>query len=114
MFNSGQKPWVSPFVAVTYATVAVSGVLMLFHIKFPGVLHIHQWGGVLFLIGGTIHMLINWRTLLSYFRNTKAVYGVLAGVVTIVLFVSLAPHERDGGRHGHGKGQLTYEKTNQR
>jgi hypothetical protein len=114
MFNSRQKLWVSPFVAVTYVTVAVSGFLMLFHITFTGVQHIHQWGGFLFLIGGTIHMLINWRTLSSYFRSTKAVYGVLAGVLTIVLFISLAPHEKDNGRHGHGKSQITYEKTNQR
>lgn len=111
MLNSAQKPWISPFVAVTYTAVAVSGLLMLFHIKFPGVLHLHQWGGVLFLIGGTIHMLINRRILLSYFKNTKAVYGTLVGILTIVLLVSLSPHEKGGGRHGHGKGQLTYENT---
>ncbi|MFT5726627.1 MAG: hypothetical protein ACI8PB_000748 [Desulforhopalus sp.] len=88
MFNAAQKPWNSPFVAVTYAAVAVSGILMLFHIKLPGVLHIRQWGG-LFLFGGTIHVLINWRKPLSYFKNRKAVYGTLAGVLTIVLLVSV-------------------------
>ena len=114
MFNSTQKPWISPFVAVTYIAVAVSGILMLFHIKFPGTLHIHQWGGVLFLIGGTIHMLINWRILLSYFKNTKVVYGTLVALLMIVFLVSLSPHEKGGGRHGHGKGQLTYENRYQR
>ncbi|MFT5729320.1 MAG: hypothetical protein ACI8PB_003485 [Desulforhopalus sp.] len=114
MFNSTQKPWISPFVAVTYTAVAVSGILMLLHIKFPGVLHIHQWGGILFLIGGTIHMLINWRILISYFKNTKAVYGALAGILMMVLLVSLSPQENGGGRHGYGKGQLTYENNYQR
>ncbi len=108
MFNSAQKPWISPFVATTYAAVAVSGILMLFHIKFPGVLRIHQWGGFIFIIGGTIHMLLNWRILCSYFKNTKAVYGVLAGILTVVLLASLTPHGKYGGRHGYGKGQLTY------
>ena len=42
MFNAAQKPWNSLFVAVTYVAVAVSGILMLFHIKLPGVLYIPQ------------------------------------------------------------------------
>jgi hypothetical protein len=108
MFNSRQKAWISPFVAVTYAAVALSGILMLFHLKLPGVQDIHQWGGILFIIGGTIHMLINWPILLSYFKNTKAVYGTLAGVLTIVLLVSFFPFKGDGERHGYGKGQITY------
>lgn len=108
MLNSKQKPWISPFVAVTYAVVAVSGILMLFHIRLQGVHSIHQWAGILFLIGGLIHILLNSRVLLSYFKSTKAVYGTLAGVLTIVLLVSLFPFKGDGQRHGHGKGQITY------
>jgi len=108
MFNSAQKPWISPLVAVTYTAVAVSGFFLLFHIKSPGVVHIHQWGGLLFLIVGTIHMVINWRILLSYFKKSKTIYATLAGVLTIVLLVSLFPLRWDGQRHNHGKGQITY------
>ncbi|MFT5699651.1 MAG: hypothetical protein ACI8ZB_002512 [Desulforhopalus sp.] len=108
MLNSTHKPCISPFVAVTYAAVAVSGILMLFHIKLQGVHTIHQWAGILFLIGGATHIFLNSRVLLSYFKKTKAVYGTLAGVLTIVLLVSLFPFKGDGQRHGNGKGQITY------
>jgi membrane associated rhomboid family serine protease len=109
MLHSSQKAWVSPFMAVTYFAVALTGIILLFHAKFPGVQQIHQWGGVLFLAGGTLHLLLNWRILKSYFKNRKAVVGTLAGVVTITLLVCLFPHKGDGEKnHGRGKGQMTY------
>lgn len=115
MSSLAEKSWVSPFVVVTYAAVAVSGILMLFHINLSGVQHIHQWGGILFLIGGTIHIFLNRRILLSYFKNTKAAYVILAGALMIMLLVSLIPLKGDGGgRHGHGKGEFAYGNRYQR
>ncbi len=109
MFSPAQKKKISPFVAVTYATVALSGILMLLHVNSPTVHHIHQWAGLLFLIGGTTHMIMNWRMLSSYFKNRKVVYGALTGVLAIVLLASFFPLKGNGEGHGRGRGQFTYK-----
>ncbi len=103
MLNAKDKQWLSPFMAVTFATVSISGLLMFFHLKIAGVHPIHQWGGILFLVGGVLHALVNRRILLSYFSNRKAVLGALAGVVIIALCAAIFPHTEHNGQRYRNK-----------
>ena len=103
MLNATHKQWLSPFTAVTFAAVSISGLFLLFHQKFAGMNTVHQWGGILFLLAGVLHAIMNWRVLLSYFSNTRAVLGALAGIATIALLIALFPHSEHGGSY-HGKG----------
>lgn len=98
MKNYAQKPWLSPFVAVTYVAVAITGILMLLHVKAPGVHSLHQWGGVLFAVAGTIHLLLNWRMLVSYFTFTKqkAIWGTAFGVLALILITLVVPADENG------------------
>lgn len=112
MLNAGHKPLVSPFVAVTYAVVAITGLLMIFHVKVQALHQVHQLGGVLFIAGGGIHLLLNRKILLSYYNRSKAILGTLAGVLIIVLLVAMFPHKEDGERyHNRGKGKGFYSNT---
>ncbi|MGD9209483.1 MAG: DUF4405 domain-containing protein [Desulfobacteraceae bacterium] len=94
-----QKSWFSPFIAITYLAVSITGLLIWFHLKLPGVYPIHKWGGVIFIVGGIIHLLLNWRMFASYFKKSKAIWGVLFAVLTLVVITLAVPPSDHGGRH---------------
>lgn len=102
MIKSTHKQWLSPFTAVTFIAVSVSGIFLLFNLKSDGIHQIHEWGGILFLLAGLLHMAMNWRSLLSYFSKKKAVLGAAAGVVCIAVLIALFPLSNHGGKN-HGK-----------
>lgn len=97
MVSNSQKSWLSPFVAVTCFAVALTGILLLFHLKFPGVYPIHKWGGLIFIIGGLIHLLLNWRLFVSYFKKSKAVWGAVIGALAMLLIAVAVPSKSPKG-----------------
>jgi len=103
MLQPSNKQWVSPFLGITFIAVSLTGVIMMFQHKIHLLNQIHQWGGILFIAGGLLHLLLNWRRFSSYFQNRKAFLGACAGVLTIALLVTLLPHNNDHDKHrGHG------------
>ncbi len=102
--NASHKTWLSPLLALSYVAVSLTGILMLFHWKFPGMYQLHQWGGLLFVIAGGVHLFMNWRVFMAYFKNRKhAVAGLVAGAVAIALLMAVMPHKEHGGKGG-GRG----------
>ena len=103
MLNSTHKTIISPFAGVTFAAVALTGILLLFHQKLPAVHEIHRWGGLLFVAAGVVHLILNWRPFIAYFKDTRAMWGSLAGALTIALMIALFPHGKedsdDYGKH---------------
>lgn len=110
MQKAATRSIVSPFVAVTYALVAFTGLLMLFHLTLPGMHSLHQWAGILFVIGSVIHLVLNWKAFKSYFKNRKALIGALAGVLAVIFILLAFPsrwegegyHERSRSISSHG------------
>lgn len=101
-----KRTWVSPLVAVSFAAVAISGVLMLFHVRATALHAVHEWMGVVLAIAGAVHLAINWRAFVGCFRQRAA---VVAAVVALLLCLALMlaglaagpDHEGRGpGRHG--------------
>lgn len=108
--KSDQKSWASPFIAVTFVAVSITGILMMFHLKLPGVYPIHQWGGCLFILAGAFHLLLNWREFVSYFRNNLAISSTLIGILALILIAVFLPsHEHENGHHNHLKRSYNYE-----
>lgn len=99
MINNHHKQWLSPFTAITFLAVSVSGVFLLFHFKLAGMYQIHQWGGLLFIAAGVLHVVFNWRAFASYFNGKKAIAGAVAAVVGIGLMVAVIPHNGHGGKN---------------
>ena len=102
MISSTQKPWLSPFLAVTWFAVSVTGILMLFHLKFSGMYPIHKWGGLAFIIAGAVHLVMNWRVFTSYFQKSTAVWGTLAGVLAMIVIFLAVPSRDNTGRYHDG------------
>ena len=95
------KEYLSPFLAVTFIVVAVTGLLLFFgiHARWIGV--VHEWVSVLLVCAGIIHLILNWRLLKNYLSGRSARVAILAGIIITLIFGVLSQfgHEE---RHGRG------------
>jgi hypothetical protein len=64
-----QRTVLSPFLLVLFLTLSVTGLLMLLHIRNGAIVTAHEWTGLVFIIAGLIHFILNFRQFLSYFRQ---------------------------------------------
>jgi Na+/melibiose symporter-like transporter len=88
------RSYVSPAVVFTFVVVSVTGFLMLF--DFDSVDDLHKWMGLSFGIVGIIHLVVNWRTLVVYFRGRKImIWGLAMLIVCAVLLFGIGDSDRD-------------------
>lgn len=76
-----QRAWVTPTISASFLSVAVTGMLLAFHIKSGGIVSLHEWSGYAFALFSIIHMAINWKSLTGIFRNKTAVVVIIAAVL---------------------------------
>lgn len=93
------KPSLSPFVAVAFAVISVTGVLLFFHVKNGPIMVLHEWFGWAFVVAGLIHLILNWRPLLGYLRLKC---GCVSLGVALLLTVGLAVAGLNHGHQGPG------------
>lgn len=101
------KSWVSPITALSFAAVAVTGLLMLLHIRIPGMKAIHDWMGVLLCVAGLVHLALNGRTFLAHLRHRAALGAVAAGLVLLLAALFAPSDDSHGGREFHGATSTT-------
>ncbi len=88
-------------MAVTFIAVAVSGILMLAHIRNGGLHGLHQWAGVAMAVAGLVHLAVNWRAFLALFRYRRAIIaGGLATILSVALFAAGSGERQHGRRPG--------------
>ena len=99
MKSAMQRTWVSPFVAVSFIILSITGILMLLHVKNGGIVGLHEWIGVVFVVAGAFHLILNWSAFLSCFRSKQGAVAVIAALVisSLLLFGGMFG---DKGRHG--------------
>ena len=68
MNTSLKRSWISPLVAISFFIVSITGLLLMGHAG-RGVSHLHEWMGVLFIVTGVLHLMLNWKPFLSCFRS---------------------------------------------
>lgn len=101
-----KRNWISPLAGVAFASVAVSGILMFFHIRIPGMRYMHELMGVLLAVAGTIHILLNWRPFTRYFRTKAAIFALIGGLILcLALMIAGAKYHSNQGRYRGGHGQ---------
>lgn len=112
MFKPTQKSWLSPFLMITYIATSLTGILMLFHIKFPGLYPVHEWVGLAFVIAGIIHVILNWKMFASYFTKlnlrNNAAYGTIIAVLLVVIVAFAIP---SNGHGDHSRYHASSEST---
>ena len=99
--NKQHKVWLSPLLGVLFMAVAVSGLLMFLHLEVPGFKAIHEWGGLIVMVLGILHLVINWKSFAGYFPRKTAVIGAAAGILVLVLAVLIAPDHHDNHSYGY-------------
>jgi len=82
-----ERTWVSPFVAFSFLVMAVTGILMLLHFKGHAISSLHEWMGVIFVIGGVLHVILNWNGFLSCFQSKQSLFAILLVVALSLLLM---------------------------
>lgn len=106
-----QRSWVSPVVATSYAAVSITGLMMFFHVRGPSINFLHEWGGLIFVVAGIIHLLINWKAFLSCIRKPLGLSAVIACAL-ICLALILASGQRQAPDSGHGPWHGRHDRIN--
>lgn len=78
------RTWLSPFTSVAFGVIGVTGLLLFFHVKNGPIMALHEWFGWTFVVAGALHLLLNWRPLLSYLRRWSAVAALAGGLALVV------------------------------
>ncbi|MEN6442062.1 MAG: DUF4405 domain-containing protein [Syntrophobacter sp.] len=92
----------NPPLALTFLIVAVTGVMLFFHIG-GGVIHrLHEWLSILFLILSIVHLTLNWTMLWACLAQGPIRLSIIA-LVLLSAALMLAGGSNDGrGTHGQG------------
>jgi len=94
------RSFISAATAFTFVPTMLTSILLLFHVRFPGVMDIHKWVGLAFILLCFCHIPINWSVLRKHLDGRAAMPAlVLTSVLTIaMLTVGLI----NGDSRGHG------------
>ena len=103
-----KRTWISPLVAISFLIVSITGLLLMMHAGSRSVSSLHEWMGVLFIIAGAIHLVLNWKPFLACFRNRQGAVAILAVLVLSSLFLIGGLSNRENlsdfsERGGHGR-----------
>lgn len=76
------RKYVTPFITLIFLVVALTGMLMFFHI-FDGYTEVtHEFLGLFFTICTVFHIILNWKALKIHFK--KGVFIPAAAGITVI------------------------------
>lgn len=82
------RSFVTPFITLVFLVVALTGLLMFFHL-FDGYTEVvHEILGLFFVILAVFHIILNWKALKIHFKKRVFIPAALAvAVISILLIV---------------------------
>ena len=94
-----ERTWISPVVTIAFAVIAITGLLLFFHIKNGAIMTLHEWVGWGFVIAGILHVLLNWNPLLGYLKRRSAIVAISVSLLAVLaLTVAGASKQHAGPR----------------
>ncbi|MGC4069483.1 MAG: DUF4405 domain-containing protein [Polyangiaceae bacterium] len=94
------RPWLSPLTTVTFIAIGFTGVLMFFHVRSGAINVLHEFAGLLFVLAGLLHLVVNWKALLGYLKQRSAQLSLVGGVVVCAVLLLLGTTHQEGHEHG--------------
>ena len=95
----------SVVTGLTFLLVAITGLLLFFHIKSRAIIDLHEWVGIGFLVAAAFHLVLNWKAFVSYLRHRAFWVGFVGVLIACALIISMQSEDRPRGyRHS----QTTY------
>jgi hypothetical protein len=86
---SSLRQWATPLTIGSFLLMAVTGILMFFHVDIGLNKLAHEWAGWIMVAGVLAHVVLNWRAFSVYFKRPMA--RVIMAVSALVLAGSFAP-----------------------
>ncbi|GHV03906.1 hypothetical protein AGMMS50229_04120 [Campylobacterota bacterium] len=90
------KKFSTPIAFGVFLIITISGVLMFFHIKTAGLVALHEWLGLAFVLSIGLHLLNHKKPTVSYITRPVALGTVAVIVLLSAGFYLLVP-EKAGG-----------------
>lgn len=102
MTKKEARAYLNPTLAITFPIVAVTGLMMLFHIGGRWIHPLHDWMSIIFLILGIVHITLNWKPISACLTSRSA---TLPFAFVFLLSIALLIYGGvNGGPFTHGKG----------
>lgn len=87
---------VTPYITFSFIVIALSGILMFFHV-FDGYTEVlHEIIGLMFVIFSILHIVVNWKSLKSHFKK-KAF--IVSFILTLLLSTGIIIIGNGHGEH---------------
>ena len=81
------RSFISPLITIIFLVVALSGLLIFFHI-FDGYTEVvHEILGVVFVVFSVLHVILNWKALKIHFKKRVFILSTIVVAVISILLV---------------------------
>lgn len=81
------RRFITPLITIIFLVVALSGLLMFFHI-FDGYTEVvHEILGVVFVVFSVLHVILNWKALKIHFKKRVFILSTIVVAVISILLV---------------------------
>jgi hypothetical protein len=91
-----KKPALSPFVAIAFLVISVTGVLLYFHVKNGPIIVLHEWFGWAFVVAGILHVLLNIKPLFAYLKLRSGLWSLAAALILTVILTMIGLNRHRG------------------
>lgn len=104
--KNGARSWICAVVAVSFAALAISGLMMLSDQNSGrNILNLHVVMGIILIVSGIIHLVINAKTFISHVKKPVAIVAAAVAVlVAAALLLTGGPGGSGPHRYGPGHG----------
>jgi hypothetical protein len=92
------RAWAGPLTIGSFGVVAITGIMMFFHIEIGLAKVAHEWLSWLLVVAAVAHTALNWKAFLAYFRKPAGVAIIAVMLILGVLSLCLSIP----GGHPHG------------
>ena len=88
---------INPVMTISGGLTMLSGFFLMFHYESHFAKAIHQVGGVLFIIFGVMHIVINWKGLAKSLRGRISVWAIAVLFAACIVIMAVTgvhtPHK---------------------
>ena len=95
--NFFERTWLSPAVTIEFAVITVTGVLLFFHVKNSTLVTLHNWFGWVLVVTGAVHLVLNWRPLVSYLKRRGGLAALVLSFGLLAALTVAGTKEHQGG-----------------
>ncbi len=81
------RRWATPLTIGAFLLMAVTGVLMFFHVQLGLIRVAHEWLSWLMVIAVGVHITVHWKLFSRYFQHKPSI--AIIGALTLLLTTSM-------------------------